>query len=156
MSIKGQLLSSDFLIASSIFIIVTAIIFSYWTYTTIQIEENRKIDDIIDAAFLASNVWMREGTPNYWNSTNVVDIGLQNNHRFNETKLVYLNEIGYSKVKSMIGLTQYNLYLRIYDFNNNTFFTFGNFSSNAENVVKIKRIGLLNNTIVYVDTVVWE
>lgn len=156
MSTKGQIFSTDFLVATSIFLVIVTALYTYWTYSSIQLEETRRLNDLIDISYLTSNVWMRTGTPVYWNSSNVVDIGLQNDHRFNQSKLDALNDIGYKNVSSMIGVLPYNFYLRIYDMSNNTIFDFGNLSPDSDNVVKVKRIGIMNGSIVYIDTVVWE
>ncbi len=156
MRIKGQIFSTDFLVASFIFLVVITILYLYWTYSAVQLEETRRVNDITDVAYLTSNVWMRTGTPVYWDANSVIDIGLQNNHRINQTKLNSLNTIGYEKVRLMIGVPPYNFYMRIYDMNNNTIFDFGNLNLNADNIVKVKRIGIMNSSIVYIDTVVWE
>lgn len=156
MSFKGQVLSGDFLTASIIFILTIIILFSYWGYANIQLEETRRLNEITDIAHTISNVWFREGIPEYWNASNVIDLGLQNNHRFNQSKLNSLNEMGYTQVKKMIGVSVYDFYLRIYDTENNTFFDFGSFPSTSENIVKVKRVGIMNNSIVFVETLVWE
>jgi hypothetical protein len=156
MSTKGQVLSADFLIASGIFILTIIILYSHWSYTNVQLEETRKLNEITDAAYTISNVWFREGTPEYWSASNVIDLGLQNNHRFNQSKLNALNNIGYAKVKKMIGIPLYDFYLRIHDTENNTFFDFGIFPSDSESIEIVKRIGIMNNTIVFVETMVWE
>lgn len=155
---KGQILSTDFLIASTMFVIAIIAVYIYWSYLSNQLEETRQLNDIVDTAYLVSNVWMREGTPQFWNSSNVVDLGLQNNHRFNQSKLNELNNIGYDSVKRLAGASPYDFYMRIYDLGNNTMFSFGNLAVDpaSESIVKMKRVGIMNSSIVYVDTVVWS
>lgn len=156
MSIKGQTFSSDFLIACSIFLLVLTGLFYYWTYNTIQIEESREINDVAEKTYLVSQIWSREGFPEYWDASNVIDLGLQNDHRFNQTKLDSLNDMGYEKVKSLIGIDDYDFFLRFRDTKNNTLFNFGLFPSDARNVVKVRRIGILNRSVIFVETMVWR
>jgi len=162
MSIKAQALSFDFIIAASIFLLVIGIIYIYWIYSSIQIEETKNINEMTDKAFTASQVWFREGTPKYWDPNNVIDLGLENNKRFNQTKINFLNKsinpsnIGYSKTKTMIGLEGYEYFFKIYNTTNDTLFNFGLYPSNAVNIVKTKRIGILNSSIVILEVLVWN
>lgn len=155
MSAKAQVFSVDFLIACSIFLVAVTILFIYWSYTSLQIEETRRTNDMIDKLYLASQVWFKEGTPIYWSAENVVELGLQNNNEFNQTKLSVLNNsIGYQKTLSLLGLN-YHLYYRVYSETNATLFNFGFYPSNSENVMVAKRVGILNGSIAIVEVVLW-
>lgn len=156
MSIKGQAFSADFLIACSLFIVAMGLIFIYWSYASQQIEETRTSSDMIDKMNLASQVWFKEGAPIYWSPENVIEIGLQNNHQFNLTKMNSLNSLGYNKFKTFLGAENYNIYYTVYDENNRTLFEFGIYPSQTENLMKTTRIGILNRTIVMVDVLLWE
>lgn len=156
MSPKGQIFSLDFLLASSIFLLTIGILLVYWTYTNIQIEETRGINTLTNKAYKASEIWFREGVPTYWDFNNVVDLGLENNHRFNDTKMGSMKtEIGYDKAKVMIGLSGYDCNFTLYDTNNNTVFSFGMNPSNPKNLIKIKRIGIYQASIVTLEVMVW-
>lgn len=157
MSVKGQVLSFDFMVASSIFLLAVGLLYVYWNYSNIQIEETKRIGDLTDKAFTASQVWYREGVPKYWDSNDVIDLGLQNDHRFNQTKMDVLNvSIGYDTTKTLIGLGGYDYFFRIYNSTNDTVYYFGPYPVDADNVVKVKRIGILNGSIVTLEVVVWE
>jgi len=155
MSTKAQIISSDFIVALSVFLIIIAIIYSLWITKSYSIEEERRIASLGDSAILASNILMREGNPKYWNQTNVIDLGLQNNNRLNQTKIEMLNDIGYKKVKSMLGLQNYEFFMNIYDSSNRTIFDFG-YMGEAKNIAKVKRAGILNESIVFIDIMVWS
>lgn len=156
MSHKGQIFSFDFLLASSIFLLTIGILFVYWTYTSIQIEETIGMNEMIDKAYKASEIWFREGIPTYWDSNNVIDLGLENNHRFNQTKMNTMKtEIGYDKTKVMVGLSGYDYNFTVSDTNNNTVFSFGLNPSNPINLVKINRIGIYDGSIVILEALVW-
>lgn len=155
MSRKGQIFSSDFLIASSIFLIAIAVIYIYWGYASAEIEESRITNDMIDKLYLASHVWFREGTPRYWDSSNVIELGLQSDHEFNQTKMSSLTTIEYQRTLTLLGVENYNIYYRVYDESNNTLFEFGLFPYEAENVLRLKRVGILNQSIAMVDVILW-
>ena len=156
MSAKGQIFSFDFLLASSIFLLSMGILFVYWTYTNRQIEETMQLNEMIDNVYKASEAWYREGVPSCWNSNNVVDLGLENNHRFNHSKMNSMKtEIGYGKTKMMIGLSGYDYNFTVRDTDNNTVFSFGINPSNPTNLVKMNRIGIYNASIVTLEVMVW-
>jgi hypothetical protein len=155
MSTKAQIFSTDFIVASSIFIILAAVIYSLWLSRAYNIEENNQLSNLIDSAYLSSNVWLREGTPKYWDKENIIDLGLQNNNRLNRTKIEMLDDLGYERVKDLAGLSDYDFYMRIYNKGNQTLFEFGSVVE-ARNIVKIKRASILDGDIVFIDTIVWS
>lgn len=156
MSVKGQIFSVDFLMACTIFLIALTIIFLYWGYATLQIEETRVINNMIDKANLASEIWFREGTPEYWDSLNIIGIGLQSDHSFNQTKMNMLNSMGYGKASTLIGVGGYYLYYRVFNETDSTLFEFGSYPSDSENVMRVKRVGILNGSIAFVEVIVWQ
>lgn len=153
---KGQTFSFDFLMACSIFLLATGILFLEWYRTSAEISETEILNDMIDKTYLASEIWLREGVPEYWNPDNVISLGLQNNYKLNLTKMNYLSEIGYAKVKSLIGVDPYELFFRVYDKRNVTLFNFGIFPSNADNIIKVERVSILNKSIVFIDVLVYK
>ncbi len=154
---KGQVFSTDFMIASVVFILAVSILFVYWTYTTNRIDETNLINDMIEKAYLISEIWFREGIPKYWDTTNVIDIGLSNNRRFNRTKMNSLNDpmLGYENVTKLIGIEAYEYNFTAYNMTNNVIYTFGQNPSNPDNLIKIKRVGILDGKITTVDVMVW-
>jgi len=155
---KGQVFSTDFIIACTIFILAVAILLIYWRYTSNKIDETNLINDMIEKAYLISEIWFREGIPKYWNASNVIDIGLANNNRFNKTKMDSLNDplLGYDNVTKLIGVETYEYNFTAYDMTKNVVYTFGQNPSNPDNIIKIKRIGILDGEIVTVDVMVWK
>ncbi|MDI6825581.1 MAG: hypothetical protein QMD36_00050 [Candidatus Aenigmarchaeota archaeon] len=110
---KAQMFSADFMIACSIFLLALVVVMIYWSYTNIQIKETKTINEMVDKAYTISQVWFREGTPEYWDSTDVREIGLLSDHRLNETKMNEMKKIGYNTVKEKIGAAPYEFRFRI-------------------------------------------
>ena len=152
---KGQVFSMDFMIACTVFVLAVSILFVYWTYTSNKIDETNRINDMIEKAYLISEIWFREGIPKHWNASSVVDLGLSDEHRFNRTKMDSLNDLGYENVSKLIGIEVYDYNFTVYDTNKNMLYTFGQNPSNTDNIVKIKRVGILDGEIVIMDTMVW-
>jgi hypothetical protein len=152
---KAQVLSFDFMVAIGVFLLVSGILYAYWNYASLQIEETRTINDMVNKLYLVSNVWFRDGRPVYWNPSDVIELGLQNDHRLNTTKMNALNDLGYQRVLNMLGTENYNIHYRVYDENNYTLFEFGINPSNYKNLMKTKRIGILNGTGVIIESILW-
>lgn len=110
---KAQVFSFDFMLATSIFLIIFIVVYMYWTYTSAQIQETQYFNDMVDKAFLISEAWFREGVPVDWDSSNFIELGLQSDHKLNETKMNYLNDLGYKKVKDSIGVQPYEFFYKI-------------------------------------------
>ena len=156
MSAKGQIFSVDFLLACTIFLIALTIIFIYWGYASIQIEETRLINDMIDKTNLASEIWFREGTPRYWNTSNVIELGIQSGHSFNQTKMNMLNSMAHGKALTLSGVGSYYLYYRVFNETDDTLFEFGSYPSDSKDVMRVKRVGILNELIALVEVIVWR
>jgi len=153
---KGQTFSADFLIAACVFLSVTAIIYSYWFHTFSKIEEKRIVEDMSDKLFLLARIWSKEGYPIHWSANDVKELGLQNEHKLNSTKIVSLKELGYQKVKDLTGCGLYDFFFRVYNQTNHTIFQFGIFPQNANYVLKTRRLGILNESMVMIDVILWK
>ena len=155
---KGQIFSTDFIIGCTVFILAVAILLVYWKYTSNKINETSIINDMTEKAYLISEIWFREGIPKYWSPSDVIDIGLSNDHRFNETKMDSLNDplLGYQNVSKMIGAETYDYRLVVINSTDNVLYTFGSNPTNPDNLIKIKRVGILDGNIVTVEVMVWS
>jgi len=110
---KAQVFSFDFMLATSIFLIIFIVVYAYWTYTSAQIQETQYFNDMVDKAFLISEAWFREGVPSGWNSSDYIELGLQSDHKLNETKMRYLKDLGYKNVSDSIGVQPYEFFYRV-------------------------------------------
>ncbi len=154
---KAQTLSYDFFIATAIFIAVLTMLLYYWTYSSKQIDDTVAANDVANKLFLASQVWFTEGYPQYWDASNVTEIGLASNDVINSTKMNILNNtIGYQKVLDMVGVRGYNVYYRVFNGTNATMFEFGAYPSNAVSISRFDRLSVLNGTLVTIQTLVWR
>jgi hypothetical protein len=157
MSHKGQAFSMDFLVASAIFIIALTIIFTYWGYSEIQIEDTSVQNDMSAKLDLASQIWFREGSPVYWSPGNVVELGMENSNQFNWTKMAFLNNnITYGQAANLIGTSEYYLFYRVYNESNSTLFKYGFYPSQPTIVMRAERVGILNDSIAKVEVILWR
>lgn len=154
---KAQVFSSDFLVACSVFLIALGIVYVYWLHAIQETNESEKMNDMIEKAYSISKIWFREGIPKYWNTSNVVDLGLANDHRINRTKRNNLEALGYENVSKLIGIGLYNYNFTLYNTSGSVNYSFGLPPSNPENLIKVKRVGLLDDgTIVIIEVLVWD
>jgi hypothetical protein len=64
--------------------------------------------------------------------------------------------LGYKNVTGLIGIEVYEYNFSVYNMTKNMVYTFGQNPSNPDNLIKIKRIGILDGKIVEVDVMVWK
>ncbi len=144
--LKAQALSFDFLIATTLFILITAILLAQVGHNTKELNEIRDKNELIDETYKLSEIFFDEGYPKNWNSSNVAVIGLEANNRISWSKLKSLEEIGYQKSLVLLGLkNDYNI--TIFE-DNSALYSFGKNIENASSIVKVDRVGILNNSIV--------
>jgi hypothetical protein len=154
---KGQALTYDFFIAMAIFFVIIAVALGYWNYSTVQMGEIIERNRATNSLYMASDVWFKEGYPKYWNSSNVIELGMANDNTINQTKIQMLNVLGYSKALSLLNTGVYNLKYIVYTTSNVTIFEFpSNTIVSGNNVYTIERIGILNDQPVKIRTIVWS
>jgi len=156
---KGQTFSTDFIIACTVFILAIAILLIYWRYTSNKISETKLISDMTERAYLISEICFREGIPKYWSASNVIDIGLSNDHRLNKTKMDSLNDplLGYKNVSKKIGAEIYDYKFRVINSTKDLIYEFplDPLPTSPDNLIKVKRIGILDGEIVILEAMVW-
>jgi hypothetical protein len=124
--LKAQILSYDFMVASLLAVVILLFIFSYFGYTTIQIAESKKINDMMDKLVVASNIWFKEGSPSFWDVCNVVDLGLRKDYYIDTIKTLNFLTFDYKKFLNIVGIP-YNVYFRVLNEFNETL-SLGGFS----------------------------
>jgi hypothetical protein len=154
---KAQALTYDFFIAMGIFFVITAVALGYWSYSSIQMNELIERNRATNTLYMASQIWFKEGYPRYWNFDNVLELGMTNDNKINQTKMQTLETLGYSKFLSMLNTGAYNLKYIVYTTSNTTIFEFpSNSTVSGKNIYTIERIGILNDQPVKIRTIVWS
>jgi hypothetical protein len=114
---RGQAFSVDFVAALFIFLLAVTVLFARWIRTVAEIEQTRRLNELVDLAYSASHVWFRPGVPERWSPSNIVSLGLQNDHQLNQTKIRSLWQLGYERVRELLGLATYEFYFELTDVN---------------------------------------
>jgi len=81
----------------SVVIILTAISALFLNFYTKNYEYSDNVENSID-------ILLQEGYPENWNSTNVLIPGILTNKTLNDTKFLSLKEIGYDRLRALLGL----------------------------------------------------
>jgi hypothetical protein len=154
---RGQALTYDFFIAMAIFFVIIAVAMGYWSYSSVQMGEIIERNTETNTLYMSSQIWFKEGYPKYWNSSDVIELGIANDNKINQTKMQTLDSLGYSKVLSLLNTGAYNLKFIVYTTSNITIFEFpSNTTVSGKNVYTIERIGILNDQPVKIRTIVWS
>jgi hypothetical protein len=157
MSIKAQTLTYDFFIATSLLLLLLVITFFLFYYKIENIEEEKRKGEMANVLISASDIWLKEGYPKYWNVDNVIEIGLANDNQINTTKVRLMEEMGYQKLASLLSLGTFNVNYFVYYLNGSLIYSFPSLSyENAKNVLVLERIAIWNDSIVKVRTLVWQ
>jgi hypothetical protein len=157
MSIKAQTLTYDFFIATSLLLLLLIATFFLFYYKIENIEEEKRKSEMVNVLISASDIWFKEGYPEYWNVDNVIEIGLANNNRINTTKVRLMEEMGYQKLASLLSLGTFNVNYFVYLQNGSLIYSFPNSSfENAKDALVLERIAIWNDSIVKVRTLVWQ
>jgi hypothetical protein len=155
---KGQSMTYDFFIASAIFIGALTVIMGYWFFSTVQMNDIERKNQESNILFLASDIWFKDGYPQYWNATNVVEMGLSNDGVINQTKVNALISMGMPKLTSTLNTGMMQVQYAVYNASGDMIFKFPATgpSSTASNVYVIERVGIWNDSAVRISTVLWE
>jgi hypothetical protein len=162
---KGQVFSWDMLIAISVFIFILVASITMWDFYRAKSEI---IDLRADMEFAAQNAMVglitTSGDPGNWYvspSFEVSSLGLVSGRDYvldgdKVDKLVEWNATYYEEIKSSLGVRKYDMYL---SFLNQTgeIYGFGIDSpSNAEAVVRIERVCMIDDDVFKVVMEVWD
>ena len=151
--LNGQAFSFDFLVACTIFLFVITLLLIQVGYNTKELNEVREKNELTGEAFRLSDIFFDEGYPKDWNSTNVKVIGMETNNRVDWQKLKNLEDLGYQKSLILLGLkNDYNI--TIFE-NISPVYSFGKNIENTSSIIKVDRVGILNNSIVSVQVLVF-
>ena len=177
---RAELFSSDFLISFFIFLSAFIIIAAYYQNLQADISETNIRNDMLSKDIsIASLLATTSGYPQYWDNNTVKVIGLYDNGKFNLTKFEYLinNTTNYpptyQNIKTMLGTGVYDINITLLNATGNIlqksnsqtyFYTYGASSSNAEQLVLVKRLGVVkpwgdnsaNATKVTLEVILWK
>jgi hypothetical protein len=152
---RGQMFSFDFMIASSLLLLVVAVLTIQVGYELKETQEASGKGVLMKDADRLSGIFFDEGYPKDWTNETVQAIGLQSNGRISLQKLSYLGQAPYSGIIALAGLSSdYNITITS---GSNELFNFGAPYINASSIVKKERFGVLENgTIVVIEVLVFE
>jgi hypothetical protein len=98
----GQAWYLDIFVGVLIFVIGFSVLLKVYVNTA-DTEKVLSTDLAVESRFL-SEMLLSEGTPDNWNSTNVITIGLMEDNRLSEKKIAALKEINYNDTRSLFRL----------------------------------------------------
>ena len=147
---KAELFSSDFVISILVFLCALVIISFYYQNLQSDVYESSIRNEMFSKATnMASLLATTSGYPKYWNNTSVKVIGLYDDGKFNLTKFEELKKINFNTAKTMLGAGPYKIYIALRNEtddvieNQGISYSYGIAPVNAEQVVLVKRLGIV-------------
>lgn len=144
---KAQAWGFDLIIAAVIFLV--GVIFLYLYTINYPSGEEETLQNLQQEGELVADSLLSEGSPVYWNTSNVVRIGLLTDSKINQTKLDRFNAIPYAQAKSLFR-TRNEYYIQIEET------LIGPEPETPENLVKITRVVVYNNNITTMNIQIWN
>lgn len=163
---KAELFSSDFFISILIFLTSLLIITFYYQNLQSDVYENNLRNDMyLKAINTGSLLATTSGYPNGWNRTNVKVPGLYDSGKFNLTKFEELKNIDYNQARILMGTGTYNIFISLKNETGGVIekpgviYSYGTPIVNAEQIVVVKRLGVVNlqgnATKVVMEVILW-
>ncbi len=114
--VKGQIISSDFMVSVAVFLIILAFILPLFVRLDEERHERFEQDDLqLKIAFVTDYILKTTGVPEDWNTTNIVALGLANaDGRVNATKVRRFMKLPDQQAKDLLGLSGVEFNLSFY------------------------------------------
>ncbi len=167
-SSKGQLWSLDFTAGVVILMFIFLVFSLLWTSLAIRWNSANGYRQMqTDALFASDSLMTTSGVPASWEMLpsiaggNISAIGLVGDRDvidpMKAAKLAAENASAYASVKQRLGLSRYQLGIRISGFPGNaTYYEFGEFAGPLNESAAYDRIGLMNGSVVIMHMEVWR
>lgn len=116
---KAQVWSFDFMASVVVFFLVISTLFFVWQYATIQNEDQVMFNDMESSALTITDAIIRsKGSPEDWDDSSVRTIGLASEENvLNETKILTFIQMDYNRIRSMLGIREYDFYFQVLHLN---------------------------------------
>ena len=156
---KGQVITTDFILAMIILVFVLQIALSLWNN---EIEDFRLKERRIEMEKLAlgiTDMLVRSpGNPGDWENRNITEITLGlagEDHVLDIQKVSKLFTLPQDSVKKILGIENYDFFFAITFTNGEVIEEYGTSSADAKEVVVARRLVLYNNTETYLNFGLW-
>lgn len=159
---KAQVLSADFALAASAFLLSAGLIYFFWLQVIEEARDAKEILELSRAVRRVAGTLLTEGVPQYWNASTVQSLGLCNEGKLNETKVLSLWEIGYDRLKELLGIGAHEFWMagksvggEVVEVDGKKF-EFGLWPQGAAQVSKATRLSVLKGKVVVLEVVLWK
>lgn len=160
---KGQTISLDFLVSVIIFIVFMLLLIPVISNIESDFQDQKNRRFMETKIITVSDLLLKTpGYPENWNDVNVESIGLVTGEQLNGSKMMILKTMGYDRVRSIIGLSGTEFYMNFTNYKNEPVFfngiklEYGNSDISGNYVYKIKRLSVMNDTIIIMNLVIWR
>ncbi|MFH2105904.1 MAG: hypothetical protein ABII22_01475 [Candidatus Micrarchaeota archaeon] len=156
---KGQIWSTDLLIASLVMLAIFFIFVISWNNLGYNWNSSQIQNKIYFAALFASDALIAQDSGNWENEEtleNATSFGIVGErNELDNKKLSRLASANYTVVKEKLGIEGYGLFINITN-GSGTFYVFGVKPTNYDQTVVVERLAILNGSVVKVKVNVWQ
>lgn len=152
---KGQAFASDFLISAVLFIAILIASMELWNITALKYSNTDSSEFMQKKAFSITDTLIKtEGYPKNWTYATVKLIGISEGtpQILNKSKLLEMKNIGYSDLKSIWGVGDYDVHLNFTNISGNTVvldsvaLEYGQAPLGQKDLLPLKRLVIINDS----------
>jgi hypothetical protein len=155
---KAQAISSDFMLAMILVMIIISTAAASWDRAIYLIgEKNGRIESRRLGMAVCDLLVRSPGVPSDWNSTNVYTLGLVDRQNvLNKNKINEFTSLPKSKIQELLGIRGFDFSLRVRAVNGTVLFDYGNNPTLLQDIIVIRRIAAYEDIPVHVEFGLWR
>lgn len=158
---KGQIITTEFMLVGSILVILLIASLSFWYIGTTRFQENVDRTEVqLMALDISDQLVKSEGFPGDWNDdpTTTASLGLAIYEReLDQSKVeAFVNDLTYDEVKDYLAVEHMDILVTIYSLDGQILYQKGSYPSDPVTVVNVRRAAVLGTDIVHLDVTLWQ
>ena len=146
---KGQLITSDFVLATIILIIIIQASMSFWNRNVVALDARDERNEIENLALSVADLLIKNpGIPEDWNSSNVVSIGLaEETNVLDYERVLNFTSLSKDKAKELLGIKVFEFIFQLKDTNGNVLLRYGDVPTDPKESVIVRRLVLYKSFV---------
>lgn len=155
---KGQAISSDFVLAMILVMIIIGTAAASWDRAIYLIgEKNERIESRRLGLAVCDLLVRSPGVPSDWNSTDVYTLGLvERLNVLDKNKINEFNSLPKSEIQELLGIRGFDFSFRVRAVNGTVLHDYGSSPTVLEDVIVIRRIAVYEDIPVHVEFGLWR
>lgn len=157
---RGQVFSTDLLLAMMVFIIIVLLISHTWNGVSVRAQDWEDRMEMQRRAYVASAfLIMSPGYPSNWNESTVKVLGLTTREQnvIDSSKFSEMQSMSGSKIKELLNIEEYSLYINLSYYGGSSIGDVGTPpTENATEITSIDSYVVYNGQLTILDLMLWN